>query len=70
MCSQKISLCIEVIIIEIILLMKQPMFIEDFGVIFFFFLSALHVLTCLLLATALRDGYYRPGNRGREGLVT
>lgn len=36
MCSQKISLCIEVIIIEIILLMKQPMFIEDFGVIFFF----------------------------------
>lgn len=35
MCSQKISLCIEVIIIEIILLMKQPMFIEDFGVIFF-----------------------------------
>ena len=61
MFSQKISLFIEVIIIEIILLMKQLIFIEYFGVIFFL-LSALHVLTCLLLTTALRDRYYRRGN--------
>lgn len=39
----------------IILLMKYTVFIECFGVGFFFLLlSALHVLTCLLLATTLR----------------